>query len=164
MKTKGNLPLFGVGPYYILFSFSLTFFSIYYTNSKSFIYYLPSFSLLFKIFSLIFIILAIVLWISAVFFNRISSKIKQNQLVTTGAYSYVRHPIYSSFLLVHFAILLINGNVMLFPLLVIHWLILSLLLINTEEKWLLQRYPNEYLSYSKHVNRCIPWFPLKKEK
>lgn len=162
MKAKTNLPILGVGPYYTLFSFLLTFLSIFYTENKSLIYYLPSLNIVFKLISFLFIIIAIVLWGSAIFFNHITSKIKQNKLVTDGVYSYVRHPIYSAFLFMNFSILLASANVLLFPLLIIHWVILSLLLIYTEEKWLLQRFQNEYITYSKCVNRCIPWFPSSK--
>ena len=37
--------------------------------------------------------------------------------------------------------------------------ILTIVLKNTEEKWLLDLYGEEYARYKKHVNRCIPWFP-----
>ena len=39
----------------------------------------------------------------------------------------------------------------------INWLILTIVLINTEEKWLLDLYGNEYAEYKKRVNRLIPW-------
>ncbi len=44
----------------------------------------------------------------------------------------------------------------------IDWGIMTIALINTEEKWLLGLYGKEYEEYKKHVNRCIPWFPRKK--
>ena len=37
------------------------------------------------------------------------------------------------------------------------WAIMTIALINTEEKWLLKLYGDEYAEYKKHVNRCIPW-------
>ena len=40
---------------------------------------------------------------------------------------------------------------------VIDWAIMTIALINTEEKWLLDLYGNEYAEYKKHVNRFIPW-------
>ncbi len=36
-------------------------------------------------------------------------------------------------------------------------LIMTIVLINTEEKWLLDLYGNEYADYKKRVNRLIPW-------
>jgi hypothetical protein len=44
---------------------------------------------------------------------------------------------------------------LMFP--VIDWLIMTVALINMEEKWLLDLYGDEYAEYKKHVNRCIPW-------
>ena len=44
----------------------------------------------------------------------------------------------------------------------IDWFILTVVLINTEEKWLLKVYGDEYAEYKKRVNRCIPWFPKQK--
>ena len=39
----------------------------------------------------------------------------------------------------------------------IGWALITIVLINTEEKWLLKVYGNEYAEYKKRVNRCIPW-------
>ena len=47
---------------------------------------------------------------------------------------------------------------------VINWLIMTVVLINTEEKWLIKLYGDEYAEYKKHVNRCIPFFPRKRNK
>jgi protein-S-isoprenylcysteine O-methyltransferase Ste14 len=50
-----------------------------------------------------------------------------------------------------------NVWLLIFP--IIDWLIMTIALINTEEKWLLDLYGDEYAEYKKNVNRCIPWFP-----
>ena len=47
------------------------------------------------------------------------------------------------------------------PIVGINWLIMTIALKNTEEKWLLDLYGNEYEEYKKRVNRCIPWFPKR---
>lgn len=39
----------------------------------------------------------------------------------------------------------------------IDWLIMTTVLKNTEEKWLINLYGEEYAEYKKHVNRCMPW-------
>ena len=39
----------------------------------------------------------------------------------------------------------------------INWGIMTVVLKNTEEKWLLDLYGNEYAEYKKRVNRCISW-------
>ncbi len=43
------------------------------------------------------------------------------------------------------------------PVFFLNWAIITLVLINTEEKWLLNLYGEEYSNYKKRVNRCIPW-------
>ena len=40
-----------------------------------------------------------------------------------------------------------------------YWLFLTILLKNTEEKWLRELYGKEYEEYCRRVNRCWPWFP-----
>ena len=48
-------------------------------------------------------------------------------------------------------------NVCVLPMILVDWIILSVVLKNTEEKWLLEVYGEEYAEYKKRVNRCIPW-------
>ncbi len=52
-------------------------------------------------------------------------------------------------------------NWMILPLIAVTWGIMTVVLINTEEKWLAGLYGDEYIEYKKRVNRCIPWFPRK---
>lgn len=40
---------------------------------------------------------------------------------------------------------------------VINWLIMTIVLKNTEEKWLFDLYGKDYEEYKKRVNRCIPF-------
>lgn len=35
---------------------------------------------------------------------------------------------------------------------------------DTEEKWLLDLYGEEYARYKKYVNRCIPWIPKQESE
>ena len=79
----------------------------------------------------------------------------------TGVYSMVRNPIYSAFLLVCIGAILIADNLVLFIIPIIGWIYMTLMLKNTEEKWLLNLYGQEYADYCKRVNRCLPWFPRK---
>ena len=43
----------------------------------------------------------------------------------------------------------------------VNWMILTVTLKRTEEKWLLDLYGQDYADYMKRVNRCIPWPPRK---
>ena len=44
------------------------------------------------------IVIGAIFWISAIKKSDIDDNIRQNNLVTTGIYGYVRHPIYAAFL------------------------------------------------------------------
>ena len=41
----------------------------------------------------------------------------------------------------------------------VNWMILTVALKRTEEKWLRDLYGQDYADYRKQVNRCIPWPP-----
>ena len=109
-----------------------------------------------------FIILWIMLWALAVFKSKIDKGIENNILVTDGVYSFVRNPIYSAFMIGCIGVLLICSNLCLLILPVLFWIFLTVLIKNTEEKWLHELYGKEFEEYCKRVNRCIPWFPGKK--
>ena len=54
-----------------------------------------------------------------------------------------------------------SHNVWLLVIQLINWGIMTVVLINTEEKWLANLYGKEYDEYKSRVNRCIPWIPRK---
>ena len=77
------------------------------------------------------------------------------QLVRTGLYHFVRHPIYFGVLMVALGWLLI------YPYALILVYVLALLIFfdfktRREEVWLLERFP-EYLDYQSSVKKLIPW-------
>lgn len=92
----------------------------------------------------------------AVIKSRIDKSIKRNDLITTGIYGYVRHPIYATFLYIATGIIVIYGNILLFTLSFIFWAFLTITMKKTEETWLIDLYGDNYISYSKKVNRFIP--------
>jgi len=76
------------------------------------------------------------------------------QLITSGIYHYLRHPMYSSLFLGGFGLLLCQFN--LYKLLA--WFALVVILVlkaRTEERALLQHYPG-YSHYHKNSNAFIP--------
>ena len=105
---------------------------------------------------IILIILGLVLWISAVMFSKIKRKITEGKLITTGVYSVVRNPIYSAFLFIFTGILLFTNNLYLLIFPIFFYLLLTFLLKRTEEKWLIEKFKDEYKIYLKKVNRVIP--------
>jgi protein-S-isoprenylcysteine O-methyltransferase Ste14 len=79
----------------------------------------------------------------------------EGRLVTTGAYRFVRHPIYFAVLIVCLGLALATWS----PLRLI--LTLALLVFfdlkaRREEIWLQEQYP-EYASYKTRVKKLIPW-------
>ena len=154
-----NLPVFGIGPLYVLSCLLLTIGALalkHYglltagevTRGKTIM--LVGGALLIGIGGL--------LWIHSVLFQRIGEEIRAGHLVTTGVYSIVRNPIYSSFTFVFTGIILTAGNLYLLVLPFIFWGYLTILLKLTEEKWLRKKFEDEYIRYCRRVNRVIPWF------
>ena len=114
-------------------------------------------SILFMIAGILCIAGGIALWLAAVIGCRIDIKIKSNQLETCGIYAYVRNPIYSAFLFICTGALLFCRNLYLFILPPLFWAYLTVVMKLTEEKWLIDRFGEEYSAYCKKVNRFIPW-------
>ena len=100
-------------------------------------------------------------WISTALTQKVGDAILENHLMTTGVYAWVRNPIYSAAAIAMFGAGLCFANLWLLLLAPIFWLDITLLMKFTEEKWLLGLYGEEYWTYCKIVNRCIPWFPKK---
>ena len=109
------------------------------------------------ILGIILILAGIALWIYAVPISKIDDGIKENRLVTTGAYALVRNPIYSAAMISCTGMILILSNAWFFVLPFVYWLFTTVLMKATEEKWLRGLYGKEYDDYCKRVNRCWPW-------
>lgn len=157
MKNK-HLPLFGVGPIYVIAIIVLTILGIGLSHF-GYINFITAgkFKIIFRVLGITFIFLAVFMWSRAVILENIDEYIKNNKLVTTGIYTYVRNPIYSAFMFLCSGTVLIYDNVILFVLIPIYWGFLSIFMKLTEEKWLRDLYGEEYIEYCKNVNRCIPW-------
>ena len=102
------------------------------------------------------IILGIYLWIQAVIVQKINKKVTEKKLITTGVYSIVRNPVYSAFTIIFTGIFLFTANYILLILPFVFWAFLTILMKNTEEKWLKNEFVEEYEIYLKQVNRVIP--------
>ena len=162
-KESGYLPLHGVGPFYVYGIIMLT-------AAATLCRKLPCFvaGTLPKVWAIVLDVLGallmasgVVLWILAVAVSKVYASIKQNKLLTTGVYAWVRHPIYSAVMLFCTGWIFIIGNLYFFILPVLYWLFLTVLMKATEEKWLRDRYGEEYEAYCRRVNRCIPGFPKR---
>ena len=162
MKKQDHLPIYGVGPIYVYVIAVLTLAAVLLRNTAVFSSgKLDSIHTPLMVFGIIMILAGIALWIYAVPISRIDDGIKENRLVTTGAYALVRNPIYSAAMIACTGVILIVGNAWFFILPFIYWLFMTVLMKATEEKWLRDLYGKEYDDYCKQVNRCWPWIPAK---
>lgn len=162
MRKQEHLPMYGVGPLYVICIVLLTVGGIWLSASGRLtcgrLHFLQ---IPFAVVGICLIVLGVYLWYSAVFHSKVDEHIKSNTLVTTGVYAWVRNPIYSAFLLACTGALLLANNLWLLLLPPVFWLYLTVLMKCTEEKWLEALYGQAYREYCKKVNRCIPWFAKK---
>ena len=107
---------------------------------------------------LLMLVAARIQWLSGVK-SGVSTSFQSDELKTTGIYARTRNPIYFSWLLCSIGIILTMHNVWLLLLIPIQWVILTVLIRNTEEKWLYEIHGEAYKEYCERVNR---WIPLKK--
>lgn len=158
MKNKEHLPMYGIGPLYVGIIIAVTVCAVI-LGQQSFTAagIISALKIPSLIIGIIFAALGILLWYSAAIRSKLDDSIAENKLVTTGVYGLVRNPIYSAFMFLCTGALFISGNVFFYPLFFFYWIFMSLLMINTEEKWLEAAYGKQYTEYKKEVNRCIPW-------
>ena len=86
--------------------------------------------------------------------NNASTK-EKHQLVTLGIYRWIRHPMYTSFLVCCFGLMLSNSH-LLSQLIMLVLFIDLMLKANLEEALLAQRY-TEYHNYQKNTGRFLPF-------
>lgn len=160
METKKPLSQYGIGPFYAALAFMLTLGALLLNHLGLLpVFCIPSIQLLLKLLAAVCITAGALLWFNAVITMKIGQHIRQNELVTSGAYAWVRNPIYSAIMLVMWGLLLWSNNLLLLILCPVYHLLMTVMVKHTEEKWLAQLYGTAYLDYCKKVNRCIPWFP-----
>lgn len=158
MKEGQKLPLFGVGPYIVYGMAMVNILGIVLIGYIFKIGFLESpWILIFRIVGSILIIFGIAVWFIGALKSDMDESITENKLQTKGIYAWVRNPMYSGWWIALSGILLMWHNVWMLILPILDWAIMTVALINTEEKWLLDLYGDEYAEYKKHVNRCIPW-------
>jgi protein-S-isoprenylcysteine O-methyltransferase Ste14 len=162
VKEGQKLPMFGIGPYLISSVFLVTVIGIVLSCYVFKFGTLDGFWVwIFRIMGALLIGGGIAVWYIGALRSNMDKNISENKLQTSGIYACVRNPMYSGCWMIASGIGFMWHNWMILPIVLITWAILTVVLINTEEKWLLNLYGQEYAEYKKHVNRCIPWFPRK---
>ena len=162
VKEGQKLPLYGVGPYIV---YGLVMVSIL---GIVFFGYIFKIGILeepwiwpFRIAGITLILLGAYVWYKGALGSGMDENISDNKLKTDGIYAWVRNPMYSGIWILNIGVILMWHNAWLLLAPVINWLIMTIALMNTEEKWLLKLYGEEYAQYKKRVNRCIPFIPRR---
>ncbi len=157
-KEGQKLPLFGVGPYIVYGMAMVDIIGVVLFGYVLKIGILDSpWTIIFRIAGGLLIAVGLAVWYIGALRSDMDEAISENRLQTKGIYAWVRNPMYSGWWMILSGITLMWHNAWMLILPVIGWAIMTISLINTEEKWLLDLYGNEYAEYKKHVNRCIPW-------
>jgi protein-S-isoprenylcysteine O-methyltransferase Ste14 len=159
MNNEKHMSYFGVGPIYVSLIFLLTVSAFFIGKMKCFsLGVMPIIKLPLLILGIILIGLGIILWVEAVVISKIDKNIAKNKLVTTGAYAWVRNPIYSAFAIIFTGVICLQNNLFLLIFPFIYWAFMSII-VKKEEIVLEKTFGQEYIVYKLKVNRCIPWFP-----
>ncbi|MCR5531898.1 MAG: isoprenylcysteine carboxylmethyltransferase family protein, partial [Lachnospiraceae bacterium] len=158
VKEGQKLPLFGVGPYIVYGIAMVNVIGIILLEYVFKIGILESpWTIIFRVVGGLLIVLGGAVWYIGALRSDMDASITENRLQTKGIYALVRNPMYSGWWIALSGITLMWHNAWMLILPVIDWAIMTVALINTEEKWLLDLYGNEYAEYKKRVNRLIPW-------
>ena len=161
-KEGQKLPMFGIGPYLI---YGVAFLNAVVIVLTSYVFKVGILEdiwvWIFRIVGGIVIILGIVIWFIGAMRSGMDENITENKLKTDGIYSWVRNPMYTGCWFIMIGISFMWHNYWMLPMILIDWVIFSIVLKNTEEKWLLDVYGKDYEEYKKRVNRCIPWIPKR---
>ena len=80
---------------------------------------------------------------------------EHHELITSGPYQYVRHPIYTGMLLAFFGSALLGNLVWL--IILIATFAIFMMRIKTEEEFMMKIFPEQYPEYKKHTKALIPF-------
>ena len=158
-KEGQKLLLFGVGPYLIygiglLNLIGIILFGYVFKTGTLTGIWIP----VFRIVGGIFVVLGLAIWYIGALKSDMDESITENKLKTDGIYAWVRNPMYSGWWFLLTGICLMWHNIFITTVAIFgDWLIMTIVIKNTEEKWLSDLYGAEYEAYKKRVNRCIPW-------
>ena len=158
IKEEQKLPLFGIGPYMIAGMGAVGLIGILLSGNLLRSGILGGIWIwLFRVIGILCILGGAAVWYSGAVKSDMDDCISENRLKTDGMYAWVRNPMYSGWLFLIFGIVLLWHNAWLLLIFPINWLIMTVVLIYTEEKWLTELYGESYKIYCSKVNRCIPW-------
>ncbi len=158
VKEGQKLPMFGIGPYLVYGMGMLTLIGLIMSGNVLRSGILEgAWIIVFRIVGIILMVIGVYVWYIGALGSNMDENIIENILKTDGIYSWVRNPMYSGWWIFMIGLILMFHNAWLLFIPIINWGIMTVVLMNTEEKWLLDLYKTEYEDYKKRVNRCIPF-------
>ena len=162
IKEGQKLPLYGVGPMIVFGMGTVTAIGIILFAYVWEIGTLEApWALFCRISGALLIVLGLAVWFIGALRSDMDASIAENRLQTGGIYAWVRNPMYSGWWMLFAGICLQWHNVWALMTVPVNWVVLTVALKLTEEKWLLDLYGQDYADYMKRVNRCIPRPPRK---
>ena len=160
VKEGQKLPLYGVGPMIVFGMGTVTAIGIilFACVWKTGVLEGP-WVLFCRMTGALLMLLGLAVWLIGALRSDMDASISENRLQTGGIYAWVRNPMYSGWWMLFAGICFQWRNVWTLLTIPVNWVILTVALKLTEEKWLLDLYGQDYADYMKRVNRCIPWPP-----
>ena len=163
-NLKKPMSVYGIGPIFGLIAVILTVAGILLRKKWVFDSGVPENKVLRYIYlglGIAIILAGVIIYFQAVFGARIDDYIRRGKLCTEGVYAWVRNPIYTALLFACTGALFISGNVYMYAIPIILWILLTILLKKTEEPDLFKRFGQEYADYYATVNRVLPKPPAR---
>ena len=160
IQKREPLPTWGITSLFIPITLLLTCVGVFLGHIKFFKGGIPTQSAFRYTYLGIGCVLAIVglmLLLRSVSDSQLFMNLKLGKLITTGVYSWTRHPLYTGVLFICTGALFISGNAFFYVLPFVFYFLLNFFLKNFVEPLLYVRFGDDYINYVKNVNRIIPW-------
>ena len=145
--------IFGSGLQIAIWATAIGLISIYIEFN---IHFLPEIQIPYhKIFSIICLLFWLILFIYS--FISLPNKQKGNILITNGVYTYIRHPLYATFLVFFYLSLVFYFQSYLVFIAQIFSIIIAGKIVNKEEIFMRNLFGKEYVEYSQKTRKFIPY-------
>ncbi len=113
------------------------------------------------------IISPLVLWMFKSLGKNITDTVdtrKEHELVTSGIYKYIRHPLYTLGTIFYFSLFLITESWIFLLLAVFSFIVIGIIRTKKEENELIEKFGREYIEYRERTGKFFPRICIKNEK
>ena len=157
MNKDQKMPLYGIGPFLVLTVALLSLLGIILSLTVLSSGRVKGIGvLLFYFAAFLLISSGFLIWFFGAVHSDVDCYIQENRLKTDGIYAWTRNPMYTGWWFALIGILLLRHNLWILPLIPMQWILLTVVLKRTEERWLKELFGEEYERYCKKVNRLLP--------